>query len=86
MGKVQTLLLLVLAACIRFVSTQDYLGPDGSKFFDATEGSMYRHIYSTAVYAAAATDKIELSINKTMIAGLFDPAETLSYATGKSFY
>ena len=88
MIKAHTLLLLVLAASIGFVSTQDVLSPTDTVMYDATEGSMYRHIYSTAVYykpatALAPTTLSTLAINKTMIVGLFDTTETITYATGK---
>ena len=89
MIKPHTLLLLVLAASIGFVSTQDVLSPTDTVMYDATEGSMYRHVYSTAVYYSPnptlATVNSTLAINKTMIVGLFDTTETITYGTGKRF-
>lgn len=91
MIKLKALFLLLLAASIGFVSTQDIYKSSKDALsttpliFDATEGSMYRHIYSTAVYYTTDTDKSTLAINKTMIVGLFDSTETINYATGKNF-
>jgi hypothetical protein len=84
MSKAPILLLLILAASIGFVSSQDVLNSpaDGAfsttpKLYDATEGNMYRHIYSTAIYTATSATLVEtttssLSINGTMMVGLFD--------------
>ena len=47
---------------------------------------MSRHIYATAIYyaldPAVETVNSTLSINSTMIGGLFDTTETINYATG----
>lgn len=81
MTKAHTLLLLILAVSIGFVSSQDVLpspydGLSDPLLYDATEGSMYRHVYTTSVYYAptptADTVNSTLAINKTMIVGLFD--------------
>ena len=83
MSKTQIMILLVLAVCIGYVSSQDVLNspqePTLPKLYDATEGNMYRHIYSTAIYYASTPTLVEtttssLSINGTMIVGLFDPS------------
>lgn len=86
MSKAPIFLLLIPAASIGFVSSQDVLNSpaDGAfatvpKLYDATEGNMYRHIFSTAVYTATSATLVEtttstLSVNGTMIVGLFDPS------------
>lgn len=85
MSKAPILLLLILAASIGFVSSQDVLNSPSDtnfatipKLYDATEGNMYRHIFSTAIYYASTplveTTTSSLSINGTMIVGLFDPS------------
>lgn len=83
MSKTQIMILLVLAVCIGYVSSQDVpnspMDNDFStkpKLYDATEGNMYRHIFSTAVYyapnPAADNTASTMSINQTMTVGLFD--------------
>ena len=86
MSKTQNMMLLVLAVCISYVSSQDVLNSPSSgaftanpKLYDATEGNMYRHIFSTAIYTATSSALADntastLSINGTMIVGLFDPS------------
>jgi hypothetical protein len=63
MSKTQIMILLVLAVCIGYVSSQDVANsPQDTtlpKIYDATEGNMYRHIYSTAVYTATSTTLVE---------------------------
>ena len=84
MNRKHSLVLLLIAVSISFVSSQDIplskldasYSATNTILYDATEGSMYRHVYTTAVYyepvPSAPTVNSTLSINKTMIVGLFD--------------
>lgn len=87
MTKSRTLfLLLTLSLALHLSSSQDIFGYDGTtKLYNANEGSMYRHIYTTAVYYDAATPVAttnpSLAINKTMSASAFDNTEKISYGT-----
>lgn len=73
--------MLLIMLSIGQISCQDYnwQNTDGTtpKEYDATEGSMYRHVYVTPIFyapnpAAATTAGSWTSATKTISAGSFD--------------